>query len=115
MADPAMQTITTDVEKDLLAAIIDSLKQNSLQVDQARALAREFLALLPMEDKRDLLDKLYKFSQEHSEVKDIYLKYAKPFEEEDRQQKLALMSEHIKNGRIEHAIAVAKGETSNAN
>lgn len=115
MDDQTMQTITTDVEKDLLAAIIENLKKNSLQVEQARELAREFLALLPMEDKRDLLDKLYKFSQEHAETKDLYLKYAKPLEEEDRQKKLALMSEHIKNGQIEHAIAVAKGGTPNAN
>jgi len=41
----------------------------------------------------------------------MYLKYAKPIEEEDRQRKLTMMSEHIKNGRIEHALAVAKGET----
>lgn len=113
MADQSMQTITTDVEKDLLQAIIDNLKKNSIKIDEARKLAREFLALLPMQDKKDLMEKLYKFSQDHTETKSIYLKYAKPYEEEERQRKLTLMSEHIKNGEIEHALTVAKGETPN--
>ncbi|MBA3724040.1 MAG: hypothetical protein H0W89_04080 [Candidatus Levybacteria bacterium] len=109
MADPAMQSIVTDVEKELLEAIITNLKAELLTEDQAQQLAKEFLALLPMEDKRDLLDKLYKLSKAHVEAKGVYLKYAKPFEEEDRQRKLTLMSQHIQDGKIEHAINVAKG------
>jgi|SRR5882672_2532378 len=114
MADQLMQTITKDIEKDLLATIIENLKEDHLEIEQARALAQEFLALLPMQDKKDLLDKLHKLSKEHAEVNGIYLKYAKPYEEEDRQKKLTLMSEHIKNGQIEQALIVAKGETANA-
>ncbi len=113
MADQTMQAITTDVEKDLLTAIVENLKQNTLQVDQAKSLAREFLTLLPMQDKKDLLNKLYKLSQEHVETKSLYLKYAKPYEEEERQKKLALMSQHIKNGQIEHALTIAKGGVTN--
>ena len=109
MADPAMQSIVTDVEKELLQAIITNLKAELLTEEQAQQLAKEFLALLPMEDKRDLLDKLFKLSKSHVEAKGVYLKYAKPFEEEDRQNKLTLMSQHIQDGKIEHAINVAKG------
>lgn len=104
-----MQTLTTDVEKDLLDAIISNLKENRITEEQGRAMAQEFLALLPLQDKKDLLDKLYKFSQEHVEAKAMYLKYAKPYEEEDRLKKLELMSQHIQNGNIEHALNVAKG------
>ena len=113
MDDQSLKAITSDVENDLLNIIIQNLKQKSLDVKQAKALAKEFLSLLPIQDKKDLLEKLHKLSNEHVEVKSLYLKYAKPYEEEERQKKLALMSEHIKNGQIEHALNVAKGGTSN--
>lgn len=111
MSDSSMQTIVTDVERELLQVIVTHLKDNSMTEEQARVVSQEFLALLPMNDKKDLLSKLYNFSQKHVETKGIYLKYAKPYEEEERQRKLALMSEHIKNGQIEHALTVAKGGT----
>jgi|SRR5882672_8043608 len=112
MVDQSIQTLTINVEKDLLAIIITNLKQNQLDIDQAKELAREFLTLLPIQDKKDLLEKLQKFSEENAETKDMYLKYAKSIEEEERQRKLTQMSEHIKNGQIEHALSIARGETS---
>lgn len=112
MADQSMQTVTDDVEQELLNTIIANLDQATITVEEAQAVAKEFLALLPLQDQKDLLEKLYKLSQDHTETKGMYLKYAKPIEEEERQKKLALMSEHIKNGQIEHALAVAKGEVS---
>jgi hypothetical protein len=114
MDDSSMQSLTADVEKELLDSIIKNLDEKRMTEDEARELAREFISLLPMQDKKDLLDKLYKLSKEHVEAKGVYLKYAKPYEEEDRLKKIALMSEHIKNGQIEHAITVAKGDTPNA-
>jgi hypothetical protein len=112
MSDSSMQALVSDVEKELLQVIIDHMKDNSMTEEQARTVAQEFLALLPMHDKKDLLTKLYDFSQKHVETKSLYLKYAKPYEEEERQRKLTLMSEHIKNGQIEHALTVAKGEAN---
>jgi hypothetical protein len=109
MDDQSMKTITTEVEKELLQVIIDNLDQAKMTVEEAQAVAKEFLALLPLQDKKDLLDKLYKLSQDHSETKGMYLKFAKPYEEEERLKKLELMSKHIKNGQIEHALAIAKG------
>ena len=109
-----MQTITKDIEKELLSIIIDNLKQAKMTVEQARSLSREFLALLPLQDKKDLLEKLYKFEVKHGVTKSLYLKFAVPIEEEERQKKLTLMSQHIQNGQIEHALAVAKGETPSA-
>lgn len=113
MPDQTMQAIVTDVEKELMLAIIANMKADRLSEVQARQLAREFLTLLPMQDKHDLMDKLYKFSKTHVEAKGVYLKYAKPFEEEDRLKKLELMSQHIQDGNIEHAITVAKGGNPN--
>lgn len=109
----SMDDIVNDVEKEILKSIMDNLNQERMTQEQARAFAKEFLALLPIQDKKDLLDKLYKLSKEHVEAKDVYLKYAKPYEEEERMRKLTLMSKHIQNGEIDHALNVAKGETPN--
>jgi spore maturation protein CgeB len=97
------------VEKDLLDEIIKNLEQNIITDDQAKKQANDFLSLLPINDKKDLLDKLQKLSQVNKETKEIYHKYASSFEEEERQKKLQLMSEHIKNGQIDQALSVAKG------
>jgi hypothetical protein len=114
MDDQSMQALTTEIENELLQIIIDNLDQEKMTVEEAQKIAQEFLALLPLHDKRDLLDKLYKFGLGHAETKSLYIKYAKPVEEEERQKKLALMSEHIKNGQIDNALAIAKGETPHA-
>jgi hypothetical protein len=109
MADSSMQAVVTDVEKELLLAIIKNLKEDRMTEEQGRQLAREFLTLLPIQDQKDLLEKLYTFSKSHVEAKGVYLKYAKPYEEADRLKKIELMSQHIKNGNIDHALNVAKG------
>lgn len=109
MIDAATQAILDQVEKDLLDAIVDNLTQNKMTPEQAEKTAKEFLALLPIQDKHDLLEKLGKFSKTHNEGKSLYIKYGAPIEDEERQKKLQLMSDHIKNGQIEHALNVAKG------
>ncbi len=111
MQDQSVQAMVSDVEKDLLLAIIKNIKEQRLTKDEGRKLAQEFLALLPMRDKEDLLTKLLTFSQKHVEAKQAYIKVAKPHEEENRLKKLEMMSQHIQNGNIEHAITVAKGGT----
>lgn len=113
MVDQPMQTITEDIEKELFDEIVRSLEQTTITVEEAQAVAKEFLTFLPLQDKKDLLDKLYKLSIDHSETKELYLKFAKPLEEDEKQKKLTLMSQHIKNGNIEQALIVAKGEPSN--
>lgn len=114
MADQTIDELVEDVENELLQVIIKYMDHEQMNEEQASKLAAEFLALLPISDKRDLLAKLKTYSDEHVEAKSVYLKYAKPIEEEERQKKLALMSHHIKNGQIEHALNVAKGVPTNA-
>ena len=109
MDNQSMQIITTKIEEELFDEIVRNLDQAAITVEEAKAIAKEFFTLLPLQDKKDLLDKLYKLSLDHSKTKELYLKFAKPIEEDAREKKLTLMSEHIKNGNIEHALAVAKG------
>jgi hypothetical protein len=110
MADQSMQTLTTDIENELFDEIVRNLEQTTITVEEAQAVAKEFLTFLPLTDKKDLLEKLYKLSVDHGETRELYLKIAKPIEEDNRQKKLTLMSQHIKNGQIEQALSVAKGE-----
>ncbi|HUQ85481.1 MAG TPA: hypothetical protein VM077_04105 [Candidatus Limnocylindrales bacterium] len=102
------ENLMTQVEEDLLAEIVKNLELNKITDEQAQKQAKEFLTLLPIEDKRDLLNKLYKFSRANNEAMEIYVKYAKPIEEEEKQKKLTLMSQHIKDGKIDKALAVVK-------
>ena len=108
-----MQNITKKVETDLLNSIINNLKQNNINTDGAKKLAQDFLSLLPIQDKQDLLGKLQLLSTIHTQAQVIYLKYAKPYEEEERQEKLTLISNHLKNGQIDHALTISKGGTPN--
>lgn len=113
MTDQSLQAITDDVENELLDEILNNLDQATITVEEAQSVAQEFLSLLPVQDKKDLLDKLYKLSKDHTETRDLFLKYGKPIEEDERLKKLTLMSAHIKNGQIEQALAVAKGNITN--
>ena len=108
MADQSMQTVTRDIEKDLIEVIIQNLEQNKIDTEEAKKVAQEFLSLLPLHDKKDLLEKLNKLGKDHLETQSVFLKYARPYEEKERQRKLELMSQHIKKGQIDHALAVAK-------
>lgn len=108
-----MQAITTEVERDLLQEIIKNVKEERMTEAQARQAARDFLAILPLEDKQDLLEKLSEFSRTHVEAKGVFVKYAKPIEEEERLKKISMMSQHIQNGEIDHALTIAKGGTIN--
>lgn len=112
MSTKSLQALVENVEKELLDEIIKNLEQNTLSEEEAQEIAQEFLALLPIEDKQDLLKKLHELSVDHIQTQPVYLQYAKPFEEEEREKKLKQISHHIKKGQIEHALAVAKGEQS---
>lgn len=107
-----LQELVIDIETDLLHEITRRLEKKQMTKETAQKLAKEFLSYLPVQDQKDLLGKLTKFSQENAEVQGIYLKYAKPYEESERLRKLELMSKHIEQGNIEHALAVAKGENN---
>jgi len=105
-----LQNVVADVERELLNEIVANLDQKKISVQESQAIAKEFLSLLPIEDKKDLVDKLRKLSTDHEEAGGVFLHYAEEYEESEKQRKLQLMSQHIKNGEIDSALAVAKGE-----
>ena len=112
-ATQELQDEVVDIERDLLDQIINRLDEDKMSPEEAQKLSQEFLSFLPIQDQKDLLAKLLQLSKDNSATGSIYLKYAKPYEENDRLRKLELMSQHLSQGNIEQALAVAKGGTQN--
>lgn len=108
-ATPAMQDMVVDIEKELLDAIVKRLDQDKITAEQAQTLAQEFLALLPIQDQKDLLEKLRKLSQTDPAAQGIFLDFIKSSEASETNTKLELMSQHLHQGKIEEALAIAKG------
>ncbi len=108
-ATTELQNEVVDIEKELLGEIMKRLDQESMSEEDAGNLAAEFLELLPVKDQTDLLKKLQILSENNPAAKGIYIEYNKPYEADETQKKLALMSQHIHQGKIEEALAVAKG------
>lgn len=106
--DP-VKDFVSKVESDLLFHIITNMKKKQIAVPTAQQLARDFLALLPVKDKEELLIKLQKLAATYPEAREVYVQYAVPFEEEKRQEKLLAMAAHVNSGDIEKALLIAKG------
>ena len=96
------------VEKELLDLIIAHLKANKIEVEKARQLARDFLAVLPVKDQKDLLEKLRSLGEQYEEAKEIYAEELAKVSEGIREQTLNQMRDFIKQGNIDSAIATAK-------
>lgn len=96
------------IEKELVDLIIKHLKANRIAVETARQQAKDFLALLPIEDQRDLLKKLRGLSEKYEEAKEVYAVELGKVNEVARQQTLNQMRMHIQAGNIDAAIAAAK-------
>lgn len=107
----SQEQLTEEVEKDLVQHILENIEDGTLTLDDAQKLAQEFLTLLPFQDKKDLVEKLQRLGTEHDEANQVYVKYAKPVADEQRDQKLAELAGHIKAGNIEHALTIVKGGT----
>lgn len=106
-----MSDIDTEVEKvkkELVELIIANLRQNKIDKDEAQKLAADFLAVLPIENRQDLLLKLKNLSSKYPAVNKIYAEELEETGEEKTNKVLAQMRDHIKNGNMEEAINVAK-------
>lgn len=109
-----LDNLVSDVEKDLLFYIITNMKHRKISIAEAHYLASDFLKLLPVKDKEDLLSKLSGLANTYDEVREVFVKYNTPYEEEKRNILLNMMRDHIKNGDIEKAIGVVKGGAKDA-
>ncbi|KKR76809.1 MAG: hypothetical protein UU21_C0003G0002 [Candidatus Levybacteria bacterium GW2011_GWA2_40_8] len=102
-----------EVKKELLDLILKHLKENKIEAEKAQELARDFLSVLPIKDQLDLLNKLKNLGEKYPEAEKVYLDELQKASDEKRDLALSQMSQLIKQGNIEGAIATAKVLTEN--
>lgn len=103
-----IQQKTQEIEQELLDSIITHLQQNKIDLPTASKMAREFLAVLPIRNQQDLLEKLKNLGRDYKEINQVYQKeYANTLRQKE-EQALHQMQGAIQQGNIEHAIRVAQ-------
>ncbi|MDO8660909.1 MAG: hypothetical protein Q7K43_03400 [Candidatus Woesearchaeota archaeon] len=103
--------ITQEVEavkKELTDLIIVHLRENKIEVDKARALASDFLDVLPIETHQDLLNKLKELGEKYQEAKAVYVEKLAVDTNAQTEATLITMRDAIKQGDMEQAISAAK-------
>ncbi len=96
------------VKKELLDLIIENLKQNKIEAGEAQQLARDFLAVLPIKNQVDLLEKLKTLGMKYKEANQIYLIELEKSNNNDTDQTLTQVRDQISQGNIDEAIQTAK-------
>ena len=96
------------IKKELVTLIVNHLKENKMEAQQAQKLAADFLAILPVTDQKDLLSKLKQLGETYQEMRGIYVRELTKVTEAERENALLQMRNAIAEGKIEHAIQVAK-------
>ncbi len=104
-----MIKLTSDVQRDLLFEIIMSLRHKLITVGGGRRLAKDFLALFPIQTKEEIIEKMKNLSEKYPEARAVYLKYAVPHQDQIEKELLNQISQHIQSGNIDQALNVAKG------
>lgn len=107
-----LEKFVSDIKRDLLFYIILHIKHQELSLKGAQSLAKDFLAIFPIIDKNDMLNKMHQLGNKYPEARTVYIKYANPYYEEERQNKLKEALLHIRNGDVDKALHAAKGEAT---
>lgn len=103
-----IQQEVEEVKRELVELIIKHLRENKMPVDKAKKLAADFLNVLPISDQQDLLEKLKNLGKDYEEAKEIYVEELRKTSEDQRDQTLLQMRDHIKQGNIDRAVEAAK-------
>lgn len=96
------------IEDELVEIIIQNLKNNKIDNNEAQKLAADFLAVLPINDQQDLLNKLKDLGKQHPITESLYVEEITRITNAQRDQALAGMRQAIQKGNIQAAIAIAK-------
>lgn len=109
MQDTALHTFISDIERDLLFYIIVNLQEEKITMGEVKNLAKEFLQLLPVASKAELVEKLNMLGKSYKEARKVYAKYLDLYEEEKRERLLGMIRMYMQQGEFEKAVQVAKG------
>lgn len=104
----SLQKEITAVEESLLDLMMERLDAEKMDPTEAQQLAKDFLALLPIHDKKELLAKLQQLSQKHTDAQALYIEELGKVKDEERDMVLNNMRDAIHRGDINAALEEAK-------
>lgn len=107
--DNGVEKYLEEAEKELLQIIIDNMEKGEMTLDDAHILARDYMALLPVTDKNDLMHKLEEYTNMHPGTQSIVDKVKQLVEVSRSRDTLEKMKHLIKAGDIKTAIEAVKG------
>lgn len=96
------------IENELADLIVAHLRENKIDASTASRQAKEFLALLPFADQKDLLAKLKQLGEKYGESQELYVEELAKVSNQERDKKLNSMRAAIRKGDIEQALTIAK-------
>lgn len=96
------------IENELLELIARHLQDNKMDAQTAQKLATDFLAVLPIQNRQDLLNKLKNLGEKYGEVKQVYMQEFSKDTTAKEQEALTKMTHAIRQGNIDHALSIAK-------
>lgn len=106
-----MDSLVEQIQQDLLIEVILELRHQTLSQDDARQLARDFLALFPIGSIEECLTKLYRLSKLYKEVQKVFVHYAIPYLRQKEQGILDIAIPYIQQGKLEEALLILKEGT----
>jgi hypothetical protein len=90
-----MEELIKQIERELLYQIIFSLQNSETSVEEAKNLANDFLAELPISSEEEMYQKLSKLGEKYDEARKVFLKHGVPLEEKKTQEKIAQLQKSI--------------------
>ena len=106
-----MQKEVEAIEEALLDLMMERLDAEKMTPEQAQQLAKDFLALLPIHDKKELLVKLRQLSEKHVDANELYIEELGKAKDAERDAVLNKMRDDIHKGDITAALQTAKAYT----
>jgi len=107
--EKTLQQLIADIKTEVMTEIIWDIRKSDMTTERAHDLAKDFLALFPITDFKDLFMKLQLLSKKYKELEVVFIKYSNEFAEGLKQTVLQEAHPFIQNGDIETAIKLIKG------
>lgn len=104
MSMEANEEVIFQMENSFLLTLIDLLKKNGIEYDQAKKITGEFLALKPFTTVEDLKTKMGTFTDTYPQFKPAYIVVMQHEETHKTGVLLSQMKEHLANNDIDKAL-----------
>lgn len=101
----------SDVKRDIMFHIILNMRHFKITMQDAQNLAQDLLKIFPVSTMEDLLTKLRNLGTIYEEVRIVFIKYAVPYYEEQKNNILRTVPGHIQKQEYDTAIKLLKGVT----